>query len=269
MRTYASQLRDNLGRYAYQFVDFSPLPDPLAVEINPTKAAVFSRLFQWLRIPVENPETIATPRFDLQYINPLDEDTSWFGPLAVFLIPAVVVQAYQGLRRRRWPAARTVDHRLRLCGRSERDGGMDALQGQILHVSSGRPASPLGLPHSDPHGMACGLTLCIVALGLVAMFAPTLNDPALKNIGWGDAFSPSRMKIDWPKDFQYFMVAKNISTNGVNRPDRRREFSGLPLLRRKLHPLCDACRPRGVRAICRTPTRSGSSPISGSRTISS
>lgn len=100
IKSYAHRLFDNLGRYTYQFVDFSPLPFQLASSINPAKATLFAAIFHWLRISVENRDTISTSHFDLNYINPLNEDTSWFGPLAALLIPAAILQIYLGVRKR-------------------------------------------------------------------------------------------------------------------------------------------------------------------------
>jgi hypothetical protein len=97
---HTSFLRDNAARYVYQLVDFSPLPLPLPQKINTVKAAVFSAAFDLLGISVQNPETIRRYSFDLGYINPLNEGGAWFGPLMLFVIPAVLVQGVEGLRRR-------------------------------------------------------------------------------------------------------------------------------------------------------------------------
>jgi len=210
MLTYAHQLRDNVGRYAYQFVDFSVLPFELASEVNPTKAMVFSRLFQWLRVDVQNPETIALPHFDLDFVNPLDENASWFGPLAILLIPAAIVQAQRAARERD----------------AQRAGLLIIGLGFLLVQSALEAWTPYkGRYYLIPVAlvfplMACFLQTrtvsravfagCLVLLGLTAMFTVTLRTSALKHTSWRDAFSEGRKLPAWPNEFQYLMVKTNV-----------------------------------------------------------
>ncbi|MDO8754235.1 MAG: glycosyltransferase family 39 protein, partial [Anaerolineales bacterium] len=100
--THLALLRDNLGRYIYQLVDFSTLPPGIVSVIQPIKKGFFSLIYNSLGITVENQETIGIGRgkFNLDYINIFNADNSWFGPLLVFLIPAILAQTYQGARRR-------------------------------------------------------------------------------------------------------------------------------------------------------------------------
>jgi hypothetical protein len=207
---YASRLSGNLGRYAYQAVDFSPLGDSWAEAINPAKAAAFSSVFRWLRIPVENPVTIATPGFDLEYINPLNEDRSWFGPLALFLMIAILVQAYEGLRRR------------------------DGLRLGLLIMGLGFVVVESALEQWTPYKgryfaiavavlfplVAClvqtrragqvVLTLCVVALGLTTAIETTLDMPVLQGVGWRDALRIPRAHIRGPKEFEYLTLMNNL-----------------------------------------------------------
>lgn len=212
--TYAHRLRDNLGRYAYLLVDFSPLPFHLASSINPTKAALFSALFHWLRISVENPETIGSSSFNLQDFNPLSADASWFGPLAAPLVLAAVLQAYWGARRR---------DTLRLF--------LVVIGASFLVVESAvQTWTPYkGRYFSIPVAlcfplMACflqtrtlwraALTTCLVLLALVCAFTVTLNAPDLQHLSWREAFSKARRyPTSWPTDFTYQMVERSVPAN--------------------------------------------------------
>jgi 4-amino-4-deoxy-L-arabinose transferase-like glycosyltransferase len=93
-------LRDNTARYLYQLVDFSPLPEPLPEALNPVRKAVFSSLYDQIGINVTNPTTIYREDFDLDYVNPMGENASWFGPLMVILIPSIIFQLFQGVQKK-------------------------------------------------------------------------------------------------------------------------------------------------------------------------
>jgi hypothetical protein len=208
--TYAVRLRDNLARYAYQFVDFSPLPSNLASDINPIKAAVFSRVFEALRVRVEDPETIALPGFDLQYVNPLDENKSWFGPLAILLIPAAMIQAYQVARTRE----------------VQRLGLLVTCAGFLVVQSALEQWTPYkGRYYLIPVAMSFPLMACflqtrtawrallasgLVILGMAAMFGVLRHTPAFEHIGWRNVFSEERKAPAWPTEFQYLMVQRIV-----------------------------------------------------------
>ena len=224
--TYAHQLRDNVGRYVYQFVDFSPLPGDLPSQINATKIAVFTPLFRWLSIPVSNPETIALQSFDLSYLNPLDENASWFGPLAILLIPAALIQAYVGVRRR---DARRLGLLILGLGFLVVQSAVEAwtpYKGRYYLI----PVSitfPLMACLLNPRSLGRAvLALAIVALGLVVMFTVTFDMATLKHISLRDAFAPGRKLPAWPNEFQFFMFKRNVPedasiglTGGLNFQD--------------------------------------------------
>lgn len=215
--TYADRLRDNLARYAYQVVDFSPLPFSLASRINPLKAELFSAVFQALRISVNNPETTAPAAqavgFGPGYINLLNEDRAWFGPLAVVLAVAVIVQAYIGARRR------------------------DALRFALVIICLGflvlQSAAELWTPYRGRYYMIpvaaafplmagflntrtlwrAAVTCFLLLVGVTAMLTVTLQESALQPLTWGDTFSGARSVPGWANEFDYRMIMENVPAN--------------------------------------------------------
>jgi hypothetical protein len=206
----AHRLRDNLGRYSYQLVDFSPLPFHVASRINPSKAAVLGGLLSWLRIPVASPETIARSGFDLQYINPLEEDDSWFGPLAALLVPAILVQAYRGTRRgdALRPALAIIGIGF-LVVESAAEGWSPA-KGRyfMIPVALCFPlmAGFLGTRSVGRVALSCGL----VIVGLVSMLTVTRINIGLRQPGWNAAFSAVRKDLGPANEFNYRMVMENV-----------------------------------------------------------
>lgn len=88
-------LRDNVARYGYQLVDFSPLPSALSLPSNLLKQEMFTSIYGVLHIPVEeNMNTMPKQReFRLdRFTGTLTENDSWFGPLTTFLIISIVAQ---------------------------------------------------------------------------------------------------------------------------------------------------------------------------------
>ena len=92
-------LRENLGRYAYQLVDLSPLPFRIGRHLNPAKAWVFDKIFSGLDIDVENRATIEFGSFDLARLNVRSKSQAWFGPLGVLAVAAAVSNGLLGRRR--------------------------------------------------------------------------------------------------------------------------------------------------------------------------
>jgi hypothetical protein len=97
-------LRDNSARYFYQLVDFSPLPNSMADPLNNVKQEVFGFVFDLLHLPVDNAATYAAGRepFQLIYFNKVNEDYSWFGPLMIFQMIALMGMAITWRKNREW-----------------------------------------------------------------------------------------------------------------------------------------------------------------------
>lgn len=94
----------NLNRIAYQFVDTTGLPPLLEGYLFRGKAQASRVLYQSLDLPLEsavaaNPRSLV--RFDFYHRPPLQEDETWFGIFAPFLlVPAGMVQLAHSFRRR-------------------------------------------------------------------------------------------------------------------------------------------------------------------------
>ncbi len=208
--TYGQRLRDNLGRDIYQLVDFSTLPFDLSAQINPTKAAVFGSLFGWLGVPVDNPDTIALPRFDLDYVNPLEENASWFGPLAILLMAAAILQSIQAIRHRDAQRLSLVALGLGFVIVQSAIESWTPYKGRYYLI-------PVALSFPLLAGFLGGRTFwrlaataCILLLGLATIYTVTRNTSSFKHISWRDAFSEGRKLPLWPNEFQYIMIKTNV-----------------------------------------------------------
>ena len=97
-RKYAT----NASRYAYQLVDCTGLPDPVAFRLHRIKARFAEPVFAWLDLPVHSKIGTANPKGFSLYASPtIQEDLAWFGPTSVLvLLPAGLVQLVAGLKRR-------------------------------------------------------------------------------------------------------------------------------------------------------------------------
>jgi hypothetical protein len=220
---YTRHLRDNLGRYLFQLADFSPLPFRWPEAIYPTKAAVFSRVFDWAHIPVEASDTIALGQFDLRTPIPADENTAWFGPLAIFLFGAALVQSYDSVRhrdvRRFWLLVLGLGFLIT-------QSAMEAwtpYKGRYYLIPISVAFPLLACLVGTRGWWRVGLTVVVAALGLASMFTLTLNSAILRQITWRDALSPSRKIPLWPDEFRYQMVRRNVPddasiglTSGLN-----------------------------------------------------
>ncbi len=94
----------NLGRVAYQFIDTSGLPPVIEGYLFRGKARLARAAAGALKLPLESP-VAANPNtalaFDFYHRPPLQEDETWFGILAPFLmLPAAIAVLGSSLRRR-------------------------------------------------------------------------------------------------------------------------------------------------------------------------
>jgi 4-amino-4-deoxy-L-arabinose transferase-like glycosyltransferase len=94
----------NLNRIAYQFIDTTGLPPLIEGYLFRGKAHLARAVYSLLNIPLEsslaaNPNTLV--RFDFLHRPPIQEDETWFGILAPFLmIPAGLVTLARSYPRR-------------------------------------------------------------------------------------------------------------------------------------------------------------------------
>ncbi len=226
---YAQRVRDNLGRFTYQLVDFSPLPFDLASRINPVKAAFFAPIFQVLGISTQNPETTEYGAgFDLQYVNGLDQDASWFGPLATFLMVAVVYQGYRAVRRGDalrfilvlTPMAFLVVHSAAL--------GWSPFGGRYYNTPIA-VSFPLMACFLQPRtSWRVGLTSVLIFLGLITMSTVELSNSRLQRIGWRNPLTDTRIAPSWLSKFNNRMIAENVPANASIGIDSEAEFADYP-----------------------------------------
>jgi hypothetical protein len=211
MLDHFNMFRVNIGRYVYQLVDFSPLPFNFAWRVNPIKKIVFSPLFAWFNVSVEDTATMLRPPFfSLDYINPPSEDDSWFGPLMILLIPAILYQGYQGMRRR------------------------DVLRialplfavGFLAVMSASRAWAPSdGRYYNTPVALSFPLLACfitssagwrqwlnalLVLTGLTIALTITFGRMAWQPISWGQVFFGERRDPLWAGEFNYRMVMESV-----------------------------------------------------------
>lgn len=226
--TLSSLLRDNLGRYIYQLVDFSPLPLHVASTINPLKSAVFSSIFQRLHIRIENAATVWTDPFSLRDINYLSTDRSWFGPLGAVLILAVVYQSYAAVRRR--DALRLTLVLVTI--------GFLAFHSmlQLWTPANGRyylipvtVAFPLMADFLDTRTPWRGvLASLLVLLGLTVMFNVTLMDRVLQQVNLRNVHFGVRQAPAWANEFDYRIMAENVPLNASIGVVSARDFRDYP-----------------------------------------
>jgi hypothetical protein len=209
-------LADNLGRYIYQLVDFSPLPLDVAKTANPTKAALFSALFRLLRVDIQNPATIGDPalpsgrNFDLDYINPKDEDNSWFGPLAALLVPAIAYQAYRAARTRDALKASLAVIGIFFLAAASIARGWDPATGRYFIIPVAL-CFPLFASALTTHTLWRSiLTSFLVAVGMVVMVTMAVDNKDLNNLTRNGIFLVARRAPNWANEFNYRMVTENV-----------------------------------------------------------
>lgn len=100
-------LRDNLGRYIYQILEFSPLPDIIRIPIVVTKNNIFSVIYDFVGVSVTSSRTVLDKLFEFEKFSTyvyygLPEDTAWFGPLFILFVPVLIVRAARTLRYRQY-----------------------------------------------------------------------------------------------------------------------------------------------------------------------
>jgi hypothetical protein len=206
---YSERLRDNTGRYIYQLVDFSPIPFNFAEKINPIKKYFFSYLFNSLGVIADNPYTSDRSMFSLDFINPFEENRSWFGPLMIFLIPSIIYQGIQGIRKR-------DVLRISLALFSV---VFFAVQGTALNWTPARgryfmTVIALSFPLiasllKDSTLLRRRMRLFLVLLGLTSMLTIASYESDFRTISWGRFFSGQRNTPLWEESFSYRMVSEN------------------------------------------------------------
>jgi len=98
-------LRDNFGRYLYQSMEVSPIPEMLRVPFVEMKNSVFDPIYSFLGINVESQRTVLDRLFEYEtfitYMYPgLPEDSAWFGPLLILFIPVFSIRIFKAIRTR-------------------------------------------------------------------------------------------------------------------------------------------------------------------------
>ena len=210
VQTYAARLRDNLGRYIYQLVDFSPLPGSIPMRINPIKASFFGGLFHALDAHPENRETSRSAQFRLGYINPLDEDASWFGPLAILVMTGVVLEAYRGIRDRdpvRLFLVVVVSMFLVLHSAAQ---NWSLYKGRyyVIPMAVGFPLIA-GAVQTRALWRS-GLASIVIALGMVVMFTVTDYAGMLRGTGWRKVLSGERFDPSWANQFSWSLLESAV-----------------------------------------------------------
>ncbi len=210
---YFNLLRDNTGRYIYQLIDFSPLPFDLSSKINPIKKSAFSYIFNMLGILVENPATIYRSTFNLDYINSFDENRSWFGPLMIFLIPTIIFQGYQGIRR--WSILRIslVMFAISFFVIQSTVQAWTPAKGRYFMIAV-TLAFPLMAPLLNHSTFLNRLTrLFLVSIGLASMLTIASYESGFRTISWQRFLSGQRNNPEWNNFFSYQMISENVPTN--------------------------------------------------------
>ncbi len=211
LSTHLSLLGDNLGRYMYQLVDFSALPPALAEPIQPVKKALFSFIYTGAGISVENQETVGRGGFSLDYVNPINGDNSWFGPLLVFLIPAIVYQLYRGIRThdtlRLTLAISSIIFFLFFCA-VERWTPAKGRYFMIPVALSFPLIAGLFNPLMPGHKLVKSF---LILLGITSMLSVALlGIHQLTSSDLKDLFSGQRSDPFWSKDFSYRLILENV-----------------------------------------------------------
>jgi 4-amino-4-deoxy-L-arabinose transferase-like glycosyltransferase len=210
---YFNLLRDNVGRYIYQLFDFSPLPFDLASRINPIKKSVFFYLFNLLGILVENPITIYRSTFNLDYINPFEESRSWFGPLLIFLIPTIIYQGYQGIRKRNVLRISLVLFAVSFFVIQSMMQGWTPVKGRYFMIAV-TLAFPLLASLLNDSTVLHRLTRSfLVLLGLTVMLTIVSYESGFRKISWGQVLSGQRNIPVWDDSFTYRMIKENVPIN--------------------------------------------------------
>jgi 4-amino-4-deoxy-L-arabinose transferase-like glycosyltransferase len=231
--TLSSLLRDNVGRYIYQLVDFSAVPFGAGSKINPVKATVFSAVFRLLHIPIENKATVWTAPFTLDFIGRFNEDDSWFGPLGAVMILAVAYQAYLAVRNR---------EALRLTLAFIAIGFLLAHSTlQFWFPGNGRYymvpialAFPFMADFLDTRRpWRSAVTSVLVLLGLTVMFNITLTDGVLQRVTWKQVLTGERLTPAWASEFNYRMVVENIPQSASVGTVSVRDFRDYPFFGEK------------------------------------
>jgi hypothetical protein len=208
--TYLNIFGDNVGRYIYQLVDFSPLPFNLAARVNPLKKLFFSALFQWLGSAVENPHTIYRSTFDLDFINPLDENRSWFGPIAIFLIPAVVAQAVCGLRKRDVLRITLAGFFISFFAIESAAQAWTPAKGRYFMIAITLSFPLISALLTDANTWKRFAKVLLVVLGMATLFTVTAYSANFRQISWGQFLAGQRNPPEAESYFISRMIKENI-----------------------------------------------------------
>jgi 4-amino-4-deoxy-L-arabinose transferase-like glycosyltransferase len=227
---YAERLRDNLARYAYQYAELAGLPANLDSRLQPAKDAVFSTVYEWLGVSVDNPRTIGLERFGIPYINPPNENSSWFGPLAIFLVPAALIAAYRGVRRRNLLPVFLLLVGVGFLLAESALQRWTPYKGRYFVVPVAVAFPMLAVFLSDRTAWRAALTASLVLLGLVSMWTVTRHDSLLRQIGWRDVLSGGRRyPSTWFNEFDYRMLTSNVPADAAIGTSGGLDFRDYPL----------------------------------------
>jgi 4-amino-4-deoxy-L-arabinose transferase-like glycosyltransferase len=210
---FFNYLRDNTGRYIYQLFDFSPLPFDLASKINPIKKSAFSYLFNLLGLLVENPTTIGYSTFNFDYINPFNENRSWFGPLMTFLIPTILYQAYQGIRRRNILRISLVLFAVSFFVIQSAMQVWTPAKGRYFMIVVALAFPLLASLLNDCTVLHRLTRFFLVLLGLTVMLTIVSYESGFRKISWGQVLSGQRNIPAWDDSFNYRMITENVPIN--------------------------------------------------------
>jgi hypothetical protein len=224
-------LRDNVGRYLYQAVDFSPLPFGIARRLNPLKEAVFSPAYGALGIDLNNRRTIQRRDEGLSFdsINRLAEFRAWFGPLAIPIIPLVGWHAWRGLRRKDFARLLLVAIAV----------GFLVLQSAAQNWTEGKGRFylvPLSLVFAFSASLLGSSTFLrhalrafMVCLGIMAMVPISLQLSAERHMLGNRMFSFQRHEPAWAEEFTYRFLIENVPASAAIGLVNSGEFRDYPL----------------------------------------
>jgi 4-amino-4-deoxy-L-arabinose transferase-like glycosyltransferase len=99
-----SRLPENILFYTNQFMDFTGLPQSLNQTLSKWKFKIFMKIFELSKIHVGDfANSNLTISWALKLPTSVNEDTSWFGPVAfIFILPAAIWQFLVSIRKKDW-----------------------------------------------------------------------------------------------------------------------------------------------------------------------
>lgn len=210
LTAYSHRLRDNTGRFIYQLVDFSPIPFNFAERANPVKKSFFSSLFTPLGIAVDNRSTIGRSAFSFDNINTFDEDNSWYGPLMIFLIPAIIYHGIQGVRKKDVLRISLALFPIAFFVVESAVQNWTPAKGRYFMIVVAL-SFPLIAPLLNNSTRLQRLSRSfLVLLGIASMLTIASYTSDLGKIGWIRVLSGQRNAPIWEKVFVYQMISKSI-----------------------------------------------------------